>query len=158
MAETQLTTTTKNKVIIEACGNDEKVIAFCMYWLKMRNAKEAYIAMKKEGHPNIVIDDNVACVMGSHYLSKINRSILLSIHNLTMERYLSKIDSALEAKKYVEELGVTDDVQAQKPYHDKLGRLLGVEQESGGNGAMKVQLNQQINNNVIQDDKTKYGV
>src|SRR6185369_7877131 len=55
---------------------------------------------------------------------------LLKQYNLTPDRYIKKLDKALEAKKWNDFTGEReDDFKTILPYHTKLGKILGMEKE-----------------------------
>lgn len=120
----------------EMLGSKERVL-FYLTWIKHdRNATKAY----EELHPGIT--GHSAAVLGSKMLSHIDIGAVLSAYNLNHERYLEKIDKGLDATKPVSALVTSKDAggrdidfievpdhQTQLKYHDKLGKLIGVESD-----------------------------
>ncbi len=133
----------------EALGNDLDLVLFYLTWLKNgMNATKAYLEL----HPNV--DEHSARVLGSRSLAKVNKEALLEAYGLDYQRYFKQLDEGLNAMKQLgariivkkdsptsqaqgEELPAangqtTDFIEvpdhfARKPYHDKLGKLLGIE-------------------------------
>ena len=143
----------------EILGTKERVL-FYLAWLKHnRNATRAY----KELHPKA--NDHSARVLGSKTLAGIDIKTVAAAYNLNHERYMEMIDRGLEATKPVSALITSKDAdskdmdfievpdhQTQLKYHDKLGKIIGVETN---------QPTQQINigiQNVIDDQRKKYEI
>lgn len=120
--------------ILKACNEDLDLALFYVAWLKNdMNATKAY----KETHPNV--SDHSARVLGSKWLARISKLTVLQAYDLDITAYFQQLKAGLNATKWNDFTGEREeDHVARRPYHDKLGRLLGVEQERGG-------LMQQIN-------------
>ena len=138
-----------------AFDNDIGLAQFFMHWIENgQNATEAYLSL------GTGVSRQVAMVMGHRYLKRIDVPVALGLYNLGMDRYLKKLDEGLEAKQnkvMTTKSGNTIDMsgpdhEVQKYYHEKLGKLLGVEVETKHNG-INLTLNQQINQSVDQDRK-----
>src|SRR6185369_17771792 len=55
---------------------------------------------------------------------------LMKQYNLTPDRYIKKLDKALDAQKWNDFTGEReDDFKTVLPYHTKLGKMLGMEKE-----------------------------
>jgi hypothetical protein len=129
----------------EMLGSKERVL-FYLTWLKHdRNATRAYLEL----HPNVT--EQSAGVLGAKMLGNISILPIANAYNLNHERYLKMIDEGLEATKPISALisgkdaGSKDmdfidvpDHQTRLKYHDKLGKLIGVESD-------KQQTNVQVN-------------
>jgi hypothetical protein len=140
-------------------GNiDLDLLLFYVSWLKHGMvAQYAY----KELHPEVT--DASAAVLGSRELSKVNRELVMSAYKLDLARYFAQLDEGLAANKLISARVIhkkdsptsqadgespatsrTDDFievpdhYARKPYHDKLGKLLGIESEKGPTVAVQV--------------------
>ncbi len=144
------------KEMEEAFGGDIDLLLFFVSWLKNNQvAKFAY----KELHPNVT--DASAEVLGSKTLSRIKPELLLPIYSLDVHSYLRQLAAGLDAVRKRAEIVDRDDKGrpvyeyydepdhiARKPYHDKLGKLLGL--ENAENIIPLQQNNTQINNfNVL---------
>jgi len=145
------------KELAEAFDNNVDLAMFFTQWVSNgHNATEAYMTL----YPS-TSSREVAQVMGSRWLSKIDMPVALGIYNLGMDRYLTVIDEGLKAKQekvMTTKAGNTidmsgDDWDTKKYFHEKLGRLLGVEIESKNAGGLTLNLNQQINQAVDTDRK-----
>lgn len=109
-------------LILAACDNDEKIAEFFIEYMgNGMNAKKAY----KKLHP--VVTEGTAAVLGHEMLKRVNRGMLLEAKGLGLERYLKQLDEGLKA-----EYNGEPDHRARNPYHERQGRLLGVE-SSGDN-------------------------
>jgi len=129
----------------EMLGSKERVL-FYLTWLKHdRNATKAYLEL----HPNVT--EHSARTLGAKMLANIDIFTIANAYNLNHERYLNMIDEGLEATKPISALisgkdaGSKDmdfidvpDHQTRLKYHDKLGKLIGVESD-------KQQTNVQVN-------------
>lgn len=105
-------------------GNLDLVLFFLKWIEKGQNATQAYLAL----HPNV--DTASAAVLGSKILRKINIQAVMEAYGLGLETYLTQLRDGIEAKKRDQFTGeVEADHKTRAPYHDKLGKLLGIEQE-----------------------------
>lgn len=145
------------KELAECFDNNVELALFFTHWISNgHNATEAYMQVYPKTSSR-----EVAQVMGSRWLSRIDMPVALGIYNLGMDRYLKKIDEGLDAKQdkvMTTKSGNTIDMsgpdwQVRQYFHEKLGKLLGVEIETKGAGGLTLNLNQQINQAVNTDRK-----
>ena len=143
----------------EALGGDKELTLFFLSWLKHeRNATKAY----QELHPNVTYQ--VAGVLGSRMLKKVSLDVVLESYDLGMNTYFSKLKEGLEAYRKRSEMVDRDekgrpiyetvhepDYQAQRKFHEALGKQLGVEGNESPQTSIAVQFN-----NIINEDKKKY--
>lgn len=120
----------------EMLGSKERVL-FYLTWLKNdRNATKAYLEL----HPGV--SEKSAGVLGSKMLGNISILPIANAYNLNHERYLQMIDEGLDATKPISALNTGKDAgskdmdfievpdhQTRLKYHDKLGKLIGVESD-----------------------------
>lgn len=155
-------------ILMKVFEGDEKLVSFYMSWVKHEgNSTKAY----KELHPNV--SDQVASVLGARRLVKVREkggiNMLMCDFGLGMDIYLKKIKDGLNAvdteylnfrvkkekgKEFqtIYEKIETPNHAVQKSYHDKLGKLLGIEgKEEGPTVAVQV-------NNLISEKKNTYGI
>ena len=84
-------------------------------------------------------------------LSKIPVAAVAAAYGLDHEKYFAVLRNAIDAEKWNDFTGEREpDYKTIKPYHDKLGKLLGVETD-----ALGVQVNIA---NIIQKQKSEYGI
>lgn len=109
----------------EVLGTKERVLFF-VTWLKNgRNATKTY----KELNPHVT--DLSAQVGGSRMLSSIDIKVVASAYGLDTNKYFEVLRSAMDADKWNDFTGEREkDYKTIKPYHDKLGKLLGIEQDT----------------------------
>ena len=124
------------KELEKAFGGDLDLFLFFVTWVKNNMvAKFAY----KELHPNVT--DASAEVLGSRMLSRVKPEILMPVYGLGVDVYMKQLRDGLEAMKKRAEIVDRDkkgapvyeyydepDHITRKFYHDKLGKLLGIEQ------------------------------
>lgn len=104
-----------------AGGLDEAL--FFLAWIK--NGQDATAAYE-EMHPQIA--HTSAKVGGHRMLTRVNPRALLSVFNLGPDRYLKQLSEGLNATKWNDFTGDREpDHNARVKYHDKLGKLLGIE-------------------------------
>ena len=115
------------KALEKVFEGDTDLLLFYLSWLKNGlNATKAY----KELHPEVT--DGSAEVLGSRALGKVSKETVLQAYNLDLQKYFSQLKEGLDATKWNDFTGEREaDHKTRKDYHDKLGRLLGVEQGSG---------------------------
>ncbi len=137
----------------EILDNDKNLVLFFLAWLKNgQNATKAY----RELHPNVTYES--AMVMGSNSLRKIKIPVIMETYGLDLNEYFKKLKEGLEATKVVsariilkkgsnelsnqEANSRTDDFievpdyAVRKQYHDKVGKLLGIEKDKEGLGIL----------------------
>lgn len=120
-------------VVDEAFGGDIELALFYVTWRKHgQNATKAY----KELYPHVTKES--AAVLGSKWLSRINKRVLMQAYGLDEDRYYKQLDEGLKADKWNDFTGEREaDHKTRKPYHDKLGENLGLEAK-GGNTNVQV--------------------
>lgn len=124
---------------LEACHGNPELALFYTKWLSNNlDATKAY----KELHPDVTHDS--ARTLGSRLLHKVDKSLLMQAYGLDTQTYFDQMKQGLEATRPIgasilvtkegkvvksEHVGAIEvaDHYARKPYHDKLGRLLGLE-------------------------------
>jgi len=111
------------EVVMEACGNDLELAQFFVEWLNNgKNAAAAYLKL----YPNVT--PGSAAVLGSRWLSRVNKSALLEAYGLNVHAYFTQLNDGLNADRWNDFTGDREpDHRARKPYHDKLGQLIGME-------------------------------
>lgn len=143
---------------------DLDLMLFYVSWIKNgMNGGKAY----KEIHPDVT--DHSARVLGSRELSKVNRELVMSAYGLDADMYFNQLKEGLQANKQIAAVVINKkgsptsqangetpansmtkdfvevpDHYARKPYHDKLGKLLGIESDKGTSIAVQV-------NNITPD-------
>lgn len=129
--------------------DEPELIAFYAHWLKNnRVAAHAY----KEMRPNVT--DGTARVMGSTYLNKLtklNPELVMAAYSLDTHLWHTQLQEGLKAEKWNNFTGEREaDHKTRKPYHDKLGQMLGVEGKES---------NVQINFfQFVKEQKNNYGI
>ena len=111
------------KALEKIFDGDLDLVLFFLTWVKNgQNATKAY----QELNPKI--DYGSAAVLGSRMLKKVKIENILDTYGLGLEKYIKQLRSGLEANKWNDFTGDREpDHRTRKPYHDKLGKLLGVE-------------------------------
>ncbi len=116
----------KVKELIKIFDGNIDLALFYVTWIKNGlNASKAY----KELHPDIT--DGSAEVLGSRMLGKVSRSAIMEAYGLDQNLYFTQLKEALGATKWNDFTGEREpDHRVRKDYHDKLGKLLGIETDS----------------------------
>lgn len=129
-------------------GSKERVL-FYLTWIKHnRNATKAYAEL----HPDA--KDTTCQVNGSRVLSKIPINLIATAYGLGHEKYFEVLGKAMDATKWNDFTGEREpDYKTIKAYHDKLGKLLGIESET----QQQPQINIGIQN-IIDEQKKKYEI
>jgi len=111
----------------KAFDNDLDNVLFFVSWVKNgRNATKAYLEL----NPNV--DPASAQVMGSRRLAKIPVGAVMKCYGLGLEEYFDQLKEGLGAMKLEDLSGEkVPDHATRKGYHDKLGKLLGMERDLG---------------------------
>lgn len=144
--------------MLEAFDGNEDLLLFFVTWLKNGMvAKFAY----KDLHPNVT--DASAEVLGSRWLSRVKPEVLMSVYQLDIHAYMRQLAAGLDAMRKRAEIVDRDekgrpvyeyydepDHITRKAYHDKLGRLLGIETNTP---AIAAQVNV-----TIGSKKNEYGI
>lgn len=147
MGEKTPKTSVNLKELEKAFEGDLDLILFYVTWVKHGLvAKFAY----QELHPDVTPES--AEVGGSRMLSRVKREYILSAYGLGPEKYFQQLKDGIDATKWNDFTGEREaDHNARKPYHDKLGRLLGVENNTGTSVAVQV-------NNFIKQERDEFGI
>jgi hypothetical protein len=113
----------------EVFGKDIDLMLFYVTWIKNGlNATKAY----KELHPEV--GDHSANTLGSRMLSKVDKTLILQAYGLDVQLYMQQLKDGLSATKRDHFSGeIEDDHKTRKDYHDKLGKLLNIEQDAKTN-------------------------
>lgn len=150
----------KDKVQIEPIGEDDELerlmplfgdnldlFLFYLSWLKNGlDAKKAY----KELHPNVT--DGSAKTLGSEWLSRIDRKMIMRGYGLDHQRYYKQLNEALDATKWNDFTGEREpDHKTREPYHTKLGKALEIEKDT--TEQVIPIINIQINENGVVEKK-----
>lgn len=111
------------QVVDDLFGGDTELALFFSAWLETdRNATKAMLRIRPDS------TYGTAAILGHRMLKKVNKDVVFEHYKLNFDRYLTKIDRGLEAKKRDQYTGEeTDDHATQIKYHDKLGELLELE-------------------------------
>lgn len=163
MAKIQFDKKPTIKALVEALDGDLDLSLFFVSWIKNgQNATKAY----QELHPEI--DYASAAVLGSRMLKKVNIESVLSIYGLSAEKYLTMLKEGLEANRTISTISGKDansgtvdfvdvpDHQTRKAYHDKLGKLLGL--EAASNSVLNIDNRQQTINITPNQEQIDAGV
>lgn len=96
---------------------------FFITWIKHnRNATKAYLELHSD------VDEATAGVLGSKMLGNIKIDTVLSAYGLGHEKYFEQLKEGLGATKWNDFTGEREaDHKTRLPYHDKLGKIIGVE-------------------------------
>lgn len=122
----------------EDFGDDIELLTFYICWLKNgMNASAAY----KELHPEVT--EASSEVLGHRSLRKVKEKVgaesIASLYGLNIDSYMEQLRDGNKAMKRDQFSGeMYPDHQTRLKYHDKLGKLIGVESD-------KQQTNVQVN-------------
>lgn len=116
----------KLKELEKAFDGNLDLVLFFVTWVKNgQNASKAYLEL------NPHVDPASARVLGSRQLAKVNFQWVMETYGLGLEEYLNQLKDGLAATKWNDFSGEREaDHQTRRPYHDKLGKLLGVEKDN----------------------------
>ena len=111
----------------EVFKDDVDLMLFYVTWLKCgMNASKAY----KELHPDVT--EYSAKTLGSRMLQKVDKSLLMSAYGLDVDLYMKQLKDGVQADERDHFSGeIAPDHKTRKGYHDKLGKLLGIEDDRG---------------------------
>lgn len=118
---------TKQEVSIQRLetifGEDKELMLFFLTWIKHgRNATKAYLEM----HPGSSVGS--ASVLGSRALARVNIEAVLVAYEIGPEQYFTQLKDGMGASKWNDFTGEREaDHKTRKDYHDKVGKLLGIE-------------------------------
>lgn len=113
-----------NQLIKIFDGNIDLAL-FYVTWMKHGlNATRAYMEL----HPSV--DEHSASVLGSRQLGKVSKTAILEAYGLDHQTYFKQLREGIEATKWNDFTGEREaDHKTRKDYHDKLGKLLGIESD-----------------------------
>lgn len=115
----------KDKVdeLVKIFNGDLDLMLFYVTWIKNGlNSTKAY----KELHP--AVTNGSAEVLGSRLLGKVSKESVMQAYGLNQETYFNQLKEAMSATKWNDFTGEREaDHTTRKGYHDKLGKLLGIE-------------------------------
>ena len=140
------------KALEKVFGEDTDLLLFYVSWLKNgMKAGKAY----KELHPDVT--DFSANELGSRMLKKVDKEAIAGAYGLNTEKYFEQLMAGLNAMKRDQFSGeMSEDHRVRKDYHDKLGKLIGLETDSA---KTQVNVGVQINNTPLTDeDKLEYSI
>lgn len=111
--------------LTKAFNGDLDLMLFYLSWIKNGlNAGKAY----KELHP--AVDEHSCRTLGSRLLSKVDKQAVMSAYGLDHELYFQQLRDGVKAERRDQFSGeMYPDHRTRKDYHDKLGKLLGIEVE-----------------------------
>lgn len=134
------------KDLEKAFDGNLDLVLFFVSWIKHeRNATEAYLEL------NPSVDRTSAQVLGSRQLAKIDRGAVMKSYDLGLEEYFQQLKDGLKAIKSDATGQTYPDHKTRALYHDKLGKLLGIETDNPPNVAIQV-------NTIIGAKKDEYGI
>jgi hypothetical protein len=111
------------KELEKAFDGNLDLMLFYLTWIKngLKTGK-AY----QELHPEV--DEHSARTLGSRQLSKVDRAMVMQAYGLDQELYFNQLKQGNEAMKWNDFTGEREaDHIVRAVYHDKLGKLLGIE-------------------------------
>jgi len=122
--------------LLEIFNNDLELMDFFNEWsTNGHNATKAYLRF----HPNCT--EKSASVLGARVLGKVNKAEIMREFGLDENAYFKQLNDGLNATKWNDFTGDREpDHKTRLPYHDKVGRMLGIESEQQPN-----QTNVQVN-------------
>lgn len=132
--------------LAEIFNGDLELATFYNEWLNNgKNATRAYLTT----HPTAL--QNSARTLGWRLLKKVDVAVIMREFGLTENLYLQQLYDGVNATKWNDFTGEREaDHKVRLPYHDKMGKMLGFEQE-GQAPSVAVQIN-----NVVSEQKQKY--
>lgn len=116
-------TENKLKELIKIFDGNIDLALFYVTWIKNGlNASKAY----KELHPNV--DDHSCRTLGSRQLAKVDKNAIMQAYGLDHELYFKQLEEGVKAERRDQFSGeMYPDHKTRQAYHDKLGKLLGIE-------------------------------
>lgn len=110
------------KKLEKICGTKERTLFFLTWLRHGRNATKAYMEL----HPEVT--ERSAGVLGSKTLGNIDIKLVAQAYGLDTDKYFDVLKNAMNADKWNDFTGEREkDYRTIKPYHDKLGKILGIE-------------------------------
>lgn len=122
--------------LLKAFNNDLELMEFFHEWSKNgHNATRAYLEVKPGSN------ENSARVLGSRMLAKVDKPVIMREYGLGEIEYFQQLKDGMGATRWNEFTGEREpDHKTRLAYHNKVGKLLGVESEQQGS-----QTNVQVN-------------
>ena len=113
----------KVKDLVKIFNNNIDLALFYITWIKNGlNASKAY----KELHPTV--SDVSSYELGSRMLRKVDKNTIMEAYGLDQQVYFKQLREGLDASKWNDFTGEREaDHKTRQAYHDKLGKLLGIE-------------------------------
>ncbi len=117
------------KELEKAFDGDLDLFLFFVTWLKNgMDGTKAYLEL----HPNVT--PHSARVLGSRWLARVSRDVVMSAYGLGTEKYLQQLQDGLEATKWNDFTGEREaDHKTRREYHKVLGQILGIEKDAAVN-------------------------
>lgn len=133
------------KALEKAFNGDLDLVLFYLTWIKKGlKSGEAYYEL----HPEV--DRHSADTLGSRMLKKVDLALIMEAYGLNHEAYFKQLKEGSLATKWNDFTGEREaDHKTRKDYHDKLGKLLGLESDKP-----IIQFNE-MKMEIIQDDTEK---
>lgn len=112
------------KALEKAFDGNLDLVLFFLSWVKNeRNATKAYLEI------NPSVDPASAAVLGSRMLKKVNVEAVLQAYGIGPETYYQQLAEGMKAVKSDMTGQTFPDHKTRAIYHDKLGKLLGIEKD-----------------------------
>jgi hypothetical protein len=110
----------------KAFNGDLDLMLFYITWIKHnRIAYKAYMEL----YPNV--DEHTARTLGSRKLAKVDMQLVMQAYGLDGDLYFNQLYDGIHAIKSDATGQTYPDHKVRKDYHDKLGKLLGIEKNEG---------------------------
>ena len=118
---------TEIKKLAGVFDDDLDLVLFFVKWIEHgQNATKAY----QDIHPEVSYGS--ARVLGSRVLAKVDIQAVLETYGIGLEKYLKQLADGLGATKWNDFTGEREaDHVTRRYYHDKQGKLLGIEKTGG---------------------------
>jgi len=112
--------------LVHLVGDNEELALFVVRWLEYnRNGTKAY----KSLHPSVT--EKSASILGARLLAKVSTTDILSAYELGPEAYFEQLKGGMKAEKWNEFTGEREpDHKTRRTYHEALGKIHKIEQES----------------------------
>ena len=122
--------------LLKAFNDDLELMQFFNEWsTNGHNATKAYMSLDKN------CKETSARELGSRMLAKVDKAVIMREYGLDENAYMTQLYQGLNATKWNDFTGDREpDHKTRLPYHDKVGKLLGIESEQQPN-----QTNVQVN-------------
>lgn len=111
--------------LLKIFNNDQGLLEFYNEWVSNgKNATRAYLKL----HPNVKVES--AKVLGHNKLTSINFKVIMREYGLSEDVYFKQLGEGINATKWNDFTGDREpDHKTRLPYHDKVGKLLGIESD-----------------------------